>query len=360
MKKTVRRIFKGLGILLGIVLLAVIGLFVFLTIREYYPRETVSVGVEQLSGAAHAPAPGDSLTLLDWNIGYCGLDRDEDFFMDGGTMSITSSAELLPKTLNGIAETIKKQQADVVFLQEIDRDSARSYHVNEYELLSGQVGMANRAFANNYLCDYVPYPIPGMLGKVDSGLAILSDLAAESADRVPLPCPFSWPVRIANLKRCLLVERIPLEGTDKQLVLIDLHLEAYDSGEGKLAQTQQLMQLLQEEYAAGNYVIAGGDFNQTFPDAPDDLYAIREEGLWTPGVLDTWLLDDGWTLAYDGSTPTCRSLDKPYTGDPMHQYYLIDGLLLSPNVRLDSIETLDEGFTYSDHNPLRLEFTLCE
>ena len=48
-----------------------------------------------------------------------------------------------------------------------------------------------------------------------------------------LPCPFSWPTRIANLKRCLLVERIPIADSDKELVLVNLHLEAYDDGEGK-------------------------------------------------------------------------------------------------------------------------------
>ena len=78
-----------------------------------------------------------------------------------------------------------------------------------------------------------------------------------------LPCPFSYPIRLANLKRCLLVNRIPIEGSDKELVVINLHLEAYDDGAGKEAQTRMLAQLLREETEKGNYVIAGGDFNQT-------------------------------------------------------------------------------------------------
>jgi len=45
-------------------------------------------------------------------------------------------------------------------------------------------------------------------------------------------------------------------------VLVNLHLEAYDSGEGKIAQTKLLVEFLEQEYAKGNYVIAGGDFNQ--------------------------------------------------------------------------------------------------
>lgn len=52
---------------------------------------------------------------------------------------------------------------------------------------------------------------------------------------------------------------------------MNLHLEAYDDGEGKEAQTAMLLQILQEEYVKGNYVIAGGDFNQSFPDGTDPL-----------------------------------------------------------------------------------------
>jgi endonuclease/exonuclease/phosphatase family metal-dependent hydrolase len=58
----------------------------------------------------------------------------------------------------------------------------------------------------------------------------------------------------------------------KYLVLVNLHLEAYDDGEGKKAQTEMLKQILQEEADQGNYVIAGGDFNQTFSGTDDSMY----------------------------------------------------------------------------------------
>lgn len=55
---------------------------------------------------------------------------------------------------------------------------------------------------------------------------------------------------MANLKRCLLVSRISVEGTDREFVLVNLHLEAYDDGEGKIAQTRQLAALLEAEACA--------------------------------------------------------------------------------------------------------------
>ena len=37
---------------------------------------------------------------------------------------------------------------------------------------------------------------------------------------------------------------------------------------------------------------------------------------------------------------------------------MIDGFILSPNVTLESVETLDLGFANSDHNPVRISVEL--
>ena len=37
---------------------------------------------------------------------------------------------------------------------------------------------------------------------------------------------------------------------------------------------RRFYELLQREYEKGNYVIAGGDFNQTFDTVPEDLYPL--------------------------------------------------------------------------------------
>jgi endonuclease/exonuclease/phosphatase family metal-dependent hydrolase len=167
------------------------------------------------------------------------------------------------------------------------------------------------------------------------------------------------PVSVANLKRCLLVTRVPLQDTDKELVIVNLHLEAYDDGEGKIAQTKALMGFLAEEYEKGNYVIAGGDFNQTFPGALDK-YPVKNADLWTPGMLDNSdLPGDAWQFVTDLDTPTCRLLNEPYDPDSAAtQYYVIDGFILSENLKVNHIETIDLNFQNSDHNPVLLQVTL--
>ena len=351
-----RFILKFILTLLLVVVIAVGGVLGWLTATEFNPAPVESVEVGRPGEGGAVPA-GEVLTVLNWNVGYAGLGRNEDFFMDGGKRSKPDEPDVVYAYLDGIMKTIREQAPDLVLLQEVDADSGRTYEIDERPYL--ETDMDNTAFAMNYSCPFVPVPWPP-IGKVNSGLFTMTrDLKIESAERISLPCPFSWPLRIANLKRCLLVSHLPVEGSDRELVLVNLHLEAYDDGEGKIAQTNQLRDFIEAEYAKGNYVIAGGDFNQVFPGSLD-VYPNTHAENWEPGVLDEKLLPEGWTLAYDLSTPTCRLLNQPY--DPADtagtQYYVIDGLILSPNVKLESAETVDAGFENSDHNPVKISVTL--
>ena len=202
----------------------------------------------------------------------------------------------------------------------------------------------------------MPFPLPP-IGAVKSGVLTLSAYQPAQAQRQSLPVPFKWPIRVANLKRCLLVERIPVADSEHELVLINLHLEAYDDGEGKAAQTRQLLDFIRQEYEKGNYVIAGGDFNQTFEGV--QRFGGSWEGKWTPGVFTEDELPQGVRLVYDPALPTCRSLDQAYAGDrDNHVFYLIDGFLVTDNVQVEDVRTVDLDFEYSDHNPMLLQAKL--
>ena len=357
--KVFKGILKLIGILLAVILLAAVGLFAYLSITEFRPEPVEAVAVE----APLTTQPGaqaldkDYFTVLSWNVGYCGLGRESDFFMDGGSQVHPLSQELVEKNFNGIRERIQAQKADFTLLQEVDSDSTRC-GINESLLLRKNLAEQSDAFALNFCTKFVPYPWPP-IGKVNSGLQTFSRYEISEATRVSLPCPFSWPVSMVNLKRCLLVTRVPIKGSEQELVLINLHLEAYDDGEGKLAQSKQLREFVEQEYAKGNYVIAGGDWNQIFPDS-EQTWPNTHQELWTPGYLDEGELSEGWRYVWDDSVPTCRLLNQPY--DPADtantQYYVIDGFLVSPNLRVVSVETQDEDFACSDHNPVLLTVSM--
>ena len=158
--------------------------------------------------------------------------------MDGGHEVQPDSQEQVEDNLKGIGEILSANPADAYFLQEVDTDSKRSYHLNEETYYENILDM-DGVLAYNFKCDFVPYPLPP-IGKVNSGILTLTDLHTSSASRISLPESFSWPVKTCNLKRCMLETRIPLKGTEAELVLINFHLEAYDSGEGKAAQSKML------------------------------------------------------------------------------------------------------------------------
>jgi endonuclease/exonuclease/phosphatase family metal-dependent hydrolase len=142
------------------------------------------------------------------------------------------------------------------------------------------------------------------------------------------------------------------------MVLVNLHLEAYDAGGlGREAQTRILLDFLKAEYDLGNYVIAGGDFNQSFPGA-EEAFPLIDTEYFTPGNLDPGMLE-GWAFASDLSGPSARLLNEPYDGNRAgRQFYVIDGFIVSPNVEVLSVQTIDLDFKNSDHNPVKLTFSL--
>ena len=356
-----KKVLKSLLVLVLLVVVALAGLLGWLTLTEYNPDPIETL--EPLKAEAVTPLPqGATLDILSWNIGYAGLGAESDFIMDGGQNVRAADEATVQRYLDGINEVTRAADYSFVILQEVDTDSSRTYNINQAEKLS--YGTAYHAM--NFNCPFVPNPVTYVtepIGKVTSGLLTISRYKVENAERQSLPCPFSWPLRIANLKRCLLVSYVPTEGTDKYLVLVNLHLEAYDDGEGKIAQTKQLREFIENEYKKGNYVIAGGDFNQIFPGGLEK-YPNSHGDLWTPGILGDDMLPegDGWRFVYDLNTPSCRLLNQPY--DPTDvkntQYYVIDGFIISPNVQLEFVKTLDLGFENSDHNPVHIQVTLQE
>lgn len=351
-----KKALKIIGIVLGAIVALLLIIVLAVTIAEYRPADVEPV---TLNGqGTQTVSEGQTLTVLSWNIGYGGLSETADFFMDGGTGVRTQDEDSVHANIAAVTELIGATDADIVFLQEADKNSTRSWHIDETALIAAANPAYQTAFANNFKVLYMPYPIP-FYGHIDSGIFTLTKFSAESAERIQLPCPFSWPVRTLNLKRCLLVERIPVSGSDKELVLINLHLEAYDSGEGKIAQTAMLAELMQSELDKGNYVIAGGDFNQSFSSVDTSMYPLQGNGLWECGEIDTTAFSDAWQFLMDTTYPTCRSLDCPYDrSDEGFQFYVIDGFIVSSNIAVDSMETLNLDFANSDHNPITMTVTL--
>ena len=299
----------------------------------------------------------NELNLLTWNMGYGALDERQDCYWDGGKGVDGESKEVVLENVEAFKNQIKDINPDIFFVQEADRDSKRSYYVNEYQSLIDTFSDYEASFAPNFKAGLVPLPLYNMTGKVDAGIASFSKFDVTEATRIQLPIPFSWPMKLFNLKRCLLVNRMPIEGSEKELVTINLHLEAYDDGEGKAKQLAILMDYMQEEYEKGNYVIAGGDFNQTFSTTNYEKYPPNPN--WVCPVIEAENYPS-FTFRMDDTYPTCRSLQTVYkdADKTNFQYYMIDGFVVSNNITINNLETLNIGFKNTDHNPVKMSITL--
>lgn len=357
-KSIFKRIIKAILFIILLIVLAFAALIGVLTVTEYRPDDVVKLKIN--NNTEKEVELGKEISIMSWNIGYGALGDNADFFMDGGKMVNTATKERLGQNLKDIEETVKKDNTDIIFFQEMDFHSGRSHYVNEYERM--EKALDNRKASSmtyNFKVKFLPYPIPP-IGHVESGLATFSGYKVDTAERIKLSSPFKWPVKIANLKRCLLISRLPIKGSDKELVLVNLHLEAFDDGSGKAAQTKMLKEIMDKEVAKGNYVIAGGDFNQGFSNIDSSSYPIVWDD-WVAGLIDQKDIGEDYDMLMDNSAPTCRSNTKVYAehrGKGPYQFFLIDGYIVSKNVKINSIKTENLDFKASDHNPVIVKFVL--
>lgn len=352
-------IFIIITALMSVLIIIFLILLLYLTINEYKPEEREDALLIRKDEEQELHI-NDSLSVLTYNIGYCNDSADSDFFMDGGKRTRIESKKMVIRNLKGIEENIRKTGSDIIFIQEIDTKSKRGYNTNQVRYLS-KVFKKTSYFAKNFSCKYIPYPIKDTIGKVESGILTLNPYETISAKRYSLPVSFKYPLRLCQLKRCLLVERVKIENSKKELILVNLHLEAYDKGEGKIKQTKILTDILKTEYEKGNYCIAGGDFNQIFPNTNINKYPLIKDEHFKPGKLDIEEFLKGWNIVTDDKTPTSRLLNEEFDEkSPNTQYHVIDGFILSPNIKLNNIETIDTKFNFADHNPVKIDITLKE
>ena len=124
--KALKVILRTLLVIIIVFIAGFIGLLVYAKVTDFKPEEK-----EVISQPENISVLKDSLSisLLTWNIGYAGLDKDMDFFKDGGTKVITPK-DICMSNIDGIADfLIKNDTVDFILLQEVDRDSKRSYHI---------------------------------------------------------------------------------------------------------------------------------------------------------------------------------------------------------------------------------------
>jgi len=356
--KTLKKILKIFLIVIAIPVLGFIGLILYAMASDYKPGDKELIARPDNPAVLKDPL---ILSLLTWNIGYAGLDKDMDFFKDGGTKVITPE-DNCRENISAITDFLMNNDTvDFILLQEIDRDSKRSYRIDQYQRLSEKLSGYNPFFAKNYDVFFVPAPPAKPMGKVVSGIATFSKYIPESSTRYSLPGDFGFPTQLFYLDRCFMVSRYKIEN-GKELVLINTHNEAFDEGGNiRKAQMEMLKEFVLNEYNSGNYVIAGGDWNQYPPDfkpafSANKAFTGKIGNFYLMGIESDYMPGD-WKWIYDPAAPSFRTLIAAY--DPATTPTSVcDIFLISPNIESVSAKCHHLGFTNSDHNPVIMQVKL--
>lgn len=360
--RTLRRALLWLLLLLGIYVMLIL---TYGTFTDWTPpAQTQLTAVHP--GDPESTIKDSLLRLLNWNVGYGGLGAEVAFFYDQGDFLWTSPGNVRPprttveKAIDGMEAAVLSLPVDLYLFQEVDTAARRSYYTHQLDSLATRRPGYTAYFALNYRNERVPIPVfqPwGHYGYVRGGLVSMSRFAPQSSVRYALPGELAWPNRLFSLDRCALRQEF-MTDFGLPLVVYNVHLSAYDKdGKAKQQQMDWLRRRVIRDYEAGAYVIVGGDWNQVPPGFDYARFSPDRAAEYQQIEIPFDYAPPGWLWAYDPARPTNRKANEPYDAKKSRKS-LIDFYLLSPNLRLRQVQTIEQGFAFSDHQPVYLEVEL--
>lgn len=338
-----KKILKAIAYLVGFLALIFLGFIAVMWATEWKPAE---IEPQSTEGLAADVITKDTLKIVSWNIGYAGLGDDMDFFYDGGS-SVQCSEQRTVENLNAIIAFLRQHDdADFILLQEVDFDSKRSYHMNEYDSICAAMPQYMGWSGLNYVSGFVPIPVTDPIGKVKSGVVILSRYAPIEVLRLQYPGGFGFPTRIFNLKRCLLTASFRLDDSDTPLYISTTHNTAYDTGGMRSGEMSFLRSYLNGKPLA----VTAGDWNSNPPSYTPSRREL-DDAHFSPLPLKAADFPSDWIFLADTSTYSTRYGYEPYNPATTTRT-ILDFALLGSGISPLEVQTVDLGFKNSDHNPV--------
>lgn len=366
MNKKVRLLIKLILAAVIILLLLVGGYVIYL--QANYHRIADFTPVETNGNKDASLASGELYSAVTYNIGFGAYEPEYTFFMDTGIMkdgtktagkySRGFSKENTIKNTEGAVSVMKELDSDFYIIEEVDKKATRSYDVDQYEMIAQKFNDYANVYTSAFHSVYLFYPLTSPHGYVESGIVTLSKYKITENIRRQFPVDTSFINKFFDLDRCFTVSRIPVDN-GRELVLISLHMSAYDKGgEMRKKQLAMLNSVFEEEYEKGNYVIAGGDWNHDIAGTVNTFKSEQQTPEWVYQLDDSQLADGFSFIIPENVTevPSCRGADIVYEKG-VDYTVTVDGFVVSDNVEASS-EVIDTEFAYSDHQPVKLTFKL--
>jgi len=322
-----KKVFRFLMFLLiGIVLFIIV--FFFWASSPNYPIEDYS---KTMTNNYVQKIETDSIySIVTYNIGYLsGMTNNK---------AIAKPKSLFENNLKIVKNEFNSLNTDIIAFQEIDYASARSFYTNQQNEIA-KLGYNYIAKAVNWDEKYVPfpeYPFSMHFGEMLSGQSIISKYPIKDHQRIVLERVKDNPFYrdALYLERLAQIVTVIIEG--KELVLINVHLEAFDKPT-RIKQLDFVLELF-NKYKITNPTILLGDFNS---DPDEDNSAINQ----------LFALEDVGNAAF-GEV-------YEYTFNTAIPYKRIDYIFYTENtIEMTDSKVLKQFGQASDHLPVELRFKL--
>lgn len=346
-----KKFLKIVGGLIALLLVLVGGYVAYAFIQ--YHRLPDNLAGEIKNNQSKKVELAQKYSIATYNIGYGSYPPDYTFFMDGGKEVRARSKDSVEKAIKEDAALLQSVSPDFVNIQEIDWEGDRRQKVNEPKLLLSNLSNYSSVLTQNYDSAYLFYPISNPIGKAKSGIMSLSKFEIAKSTRYSLPIETNFN-KFFDLDRAFSVTEMPIEGSDKKFVQVNVHLSAYTKDQSvQKAQMEKLFKKMQTYVDAGDYVICGGDFNHDLVGRP------KNELTWMKS-FPTDNLNKGMRVIApnpETSAPSVRS-NGVAIDDPKEIFGWVDGFLVSDNIKDLSVKTVSNNFKSSDHQLVQMEFEL--
>ena len=234
-----------------------VGLF-FVLVGFYFWASSPNLALNKYNEIVNFNYPSqvknDSVhSIITYNIGYLsGMTNN---------LAVEKPKSLFDQNLNKVIYELKKADADILAFQEIDFDSNRSFHINQQDEIA-KLGYTYAGQNINWDKKYVPFPyFPFSMhfGKTISGQSVLSKYTIVDQERIELLRNGNNPFYYDSFYIDRLAQIVKVRINDKTLVLINVHLEAYDR-ETRAKQMQKIKSLYIKYYKDFPTILLG-DFN---------------------------------------------------------------------------------------------------
>lgn len=305
----------------------------------------------------YAPAAADradrTVRIVTWNVGYA--------YGPQNNLGRVLARDAVERNLDTIGSTLAAMAPDIVLLQEVDFDSARTFGIDQLARIAESTGLPHAAWAITWNRRYIAWPYwppSQQFGRIVSGQAVLSrfPIRAHDVRRFPKPAANAFWYNWFYLDR--VAQTVTMDLGERTAALLHLHLEAFDNN----------TQLQQAKWVVGHNADTFDHLHD--PDPPmlwiagdlNSVSNVRTDTSFTPEQRQAVIDSEGkalpYLLAHTNTKFQNAELPDQLTFPSWDPLYKIDHILYATS----QVRLIGAGqpppTTASDHLPLWADFLL--